>query len=256
MHAGFAGHGAPLVLLHAFPLSRSMWNVERALLSASFRVITPDLPGFGDSPVIHPPTIEGMAKAVWALLDRDGLTAPAIVGGLSMGGYVAFEMLRQAPQRVRGLGLFSTKAAADTPPQRDGRMKLIERIRGEGVSVLLQQSLPKLLGATTHTTRPELVQRVHTEILKNDPQGVIDALQAMADRRDSTDLLASIACPTLIIAGAEDELIPSAQAQEMQQRIRGAQLVILPHAGHLANLEDPPGFQAALTRWLEPLRTT
>ena len=244
------GAGTPLVLLHAFPLSGLMWTQDAARFAKAGRVITPDLPGFGRSPRHVSLSMAAMAEAVGSLLEQLSLQQPVVLGGLSMGGYVALEFLRKFPKRVKALALFSTKAAADSPEQRQGRFKLIERLRLEGLKVLSQMMLPKLVGRTTAATHPSVVVEVERLILAADLDGVIDAVRAMAERADSRPLLSSIACPTLIVAGDEDQVIPPEESRLMAEAIQGAELKRIPQAGHLTNLEQPEAFQAAVESWL------
>lgn len=244
------GQGTPIVLLHAFPLSRAMWAVERDRLARFGRVITPDLPGFGGSPRQAKPSIPDMAAQVAQLLDALAVREPVILGGLSMGGYVAFEFLRQFPQRVKALLLCATRAAADTPEQRAGRLKTAEQVRREGLAPLTKAILPKLLGKTTLESNPAVVDQVKRLALANAPDGVADSLLAMGDRNDSTTLLPSIVCPTLVVAGEEDAFIPTAESERLQQQIPNARLELIPQAGHLVNLEQPSAFQSAVDRWL------
>lgn len=248
------GRGIPLALLHAFPLSRMMWEAERAAFAGSCRIVIPDLPGFGRSPRQASPSIPHMASSVLALLDDLGVREPAIVAGLSMGGYVAFEIVRQAPERVKALGLFSTRAVPDTPEQRERRLKIAERIRQDGARPFATSILPNLLGRTTLAQRPELAERLAAQIARNDPDGVVDALLAMAQRQDSTDLLPLIRCPVMVIAGDEDALIPVAQAEDMRRRIPGATLEVIRQAGHLVNVEQPEPFQRALEQFVRRVR--
>ena len=244
----------PLVLLHAFPLSSSMWEAERTALAPSFHVITPDLPGFGESPRQKTPSIPGMARGVAEFLDCSGVREPVFIGGLSMGGYVAFEFFRQFPERVRGMGLFSTRAVADTPEGRETRLKTVEKIRKEGLGPFSEVVLPKLLGRSTLKSQPEVVLRVKEMILRSRPEGVIDALLAMSDRRDSTDLLGTIRCPAFVVAGEEDSFIPAAEAEAMSAKIPKAELALIRKAGHLVNLEQPAVFQELLKRFLQGKR--
>ena len=187
------------------------------------------------------------------LLDELELREPVAVAGLSMGGYVAFEVLRQGPDRVRALGLFSTRAAPDSAEQRQGRLKLVERIQQEGMGVLAETVAPKLTGPTTASIRPDLLADITRWALAASPQGVTDALRAMAGRADSRPLLGSIACPTLVVAGREDLVIPSADMEAMAAAIPGAQFDSIPDAGHLVNLEQPERFHEILARWLRQL---
>ena len=247
------GDGPPTVLLHAFPLSRRMWSRECLQWGRFVRVITPDLPGFGESPRQGTPSIPAMASAVFALLDQLDIHEPVIAAGLSMGGYVVFEMVRQAPERVRALGLFATRATGDTAEQRQGRLMLAERIREEGMQPLVETMGSMLLGRTAQASRPDLSKIIMTDIQANDPEGVADALVAMARRADHTDLLPSLARPTLIVAGEEDAVIPMAQTADMHRRIPGARLEVLPHAGHLVHLEQPALLDGVVERFVRNL---
>lgn len=249
-----AGAGETVLLLHAFPLPRAMWNQDIQAISGLARVIAPDLPGFGGSPRQSQPSISAMAQAAAGLLDELRINEPVIVAGLSMGGYVAFEFLRQFPKRVRGLGLFSTRAGADTAQQREGRMKLVEQLKAAGIEPLMASTLPKLIGRTSSESRPAVVSRVEKLIQTASPDGVIDALHAMAERRDSQSLLPGIGCPALVIAGDEDALIPAQESQAMARAIAGARLEVIAQAGHLVNLEQPEIFQRLTSSWIKGIR--
>lgn len=240
----------PVLLFHAFPLSSAMWSAEKARPGKVCRLITPDLPGFGRAPRQKEPSIPEMALGAARLLDEMGVREPAAVGGLSMGGYVAFEFLRRFPERVKALVLLSTRASADTPEGRAKRLKTVEDIRTKGLEPFSRAVLPNLLGKTTLSTRPEVGRRVTEMILANRPEGVADALLAMAARRDSTDLLGAIRVPTLVVAGDEDTFIRPEEAEGMASRIPGARLEVVSQAGHLVNLEQPEFFQALLEQFL------
>ena len=244
------GRGMPVLLLHAFPLSSTMWKREAKALQKIARVILPDLPGFGRSARQAQPSISGMAREVAELLDELKVKEPVFIAGLSMGGYVTFEFLRQFPQRVRGLGLFSTRAAADTPEARGRRLETIQKIKNEGLPAFSEKIVLNLLGKTTLQTKPEIVRRVKEIILTNQAEGVTDALLAMAERRDSNDLLKSIHCPTLAIAAEEDSFVPLAEAESFMRKIPCVQFHVMKKTGHLANLEDPPTFQSLLETFL------
>lgn len=245
-----AGHGTPFLLLHAFPLSSAMWEDDLEWLERRCHVIAPDLPGFGRSPRQLHPSIPGMAREVGLLLEELGIQQPMIVAGLSMGGYVAFEFLRHFPERVRALGLFSTRAVMDAPEARTKRFKTAEEIQEKGLEVFARAALPNLVGKTTAQTRPDVLRRITEMITANEPGGVADSLLAMADRRDSIDLLAGIHCPTRVVAGAEDSFIPVEQARAMQAQIPGSRLVVIEKAGHLVNLEQPAPFQQAIQEFI------
>ena len=244
------GVGAPVVLIHAFPLSSRMWLPQLEALEKIAQIILPDIPGLGRSPRQVQPSLPEIAKDVNRLLDHLKIKEPVFIGGLSMGGYVTFEFLRQFPERVRGLGLFSTRPAADTPEARERRMQGVKKIKSDGLEPFAEKVIPNLIGKTSMAVNPERVRHVRELILTNRPEGVIDALLAMAGRRDSTDLLASIRCPTLVIAGDEDSFVPLAEAESFARRIPKAEFHVIPKAGHLTNLEDPPVFRAILEKFL------
>jgi pimeloyl-ACP methyl ester carboxylesterase len=246
-----AGSGRPLVWLHAFPLSADQWLPQMHRVPPGWRFIAPDLRGFrGAGPAfealgLEAQTIDAYAADVFELMTHLD-ESEAVVGGLSMGGYVAFAMVHRAPERVSGLVLASTRAAADTLQGRLGRTAMLERLSRDGVEAVADEMMPKLIGETTRREQPDLVEVVRRLILANAPEAIAAAVRAMRDRPDSTALLPGICCPVTIIHGAEDVLIPTADAERMRDAIPGARLTVLPGVGHLANLEDPVGFNAAI----------
>jgi 3-oxoadipate enol-lactonase len=244
------GHGIPLVLLHAFPLSSEMWAQEAESLSGFTKIIAPDLPGFGGSPHLSKPSIPEIAKHVNLLLEQLHIKEPVVVGGLSMGGYVAFEFLRQFQNRVKGLCLFSTRAAADTPEAREKRFKTIEAIEFQGVDAFVVKMIPNLLGATTVEKKQSLVTRVAQMIRTSKQAAITEALRAMADRRDSSDLLPKINVPCLIMTGSEDSFIAPQEAEAMHAQIPGSEFHIIQKAGHLINLEQSAEFNRILGAFL------
>lgn len=247
------GQGPALVLLHPFPLSRATWKRARAQWGRFARVLTPDLPGFGDSPRQPAPSIPAMASSVWAWLDRLELQEPVIAAGVSMGGYVVFEMARQAPGRVRALGLLATRASGDTVEQQRTRLKLAEQVRRDGLQPLVEAMVPKLLTPATRSARPAVACALIEEIRRNTPEGVADALAAMAHRADHTARLPSLTCPALIVAGAEDAVISLAHTTEMAQRLPNARLEVVPGAGHLVHLEQPESLDGIVERFVRSL---
>ncbi|MBI2835780.1 MAG: alpha/beta fold hydrolase [Acidobacteria bacterium] len=245
-----AGHGEPLVLLHAFPLNAEMWEPQLASLSAKWRVVAPDLRGFARA------SEEGRAAGCAVSLDdyADDVAAllrhleidRAVVGGLSMGGYITFALLRRWPQMFRGLLLADTRPDADTDEGRANRRRLQEVARREGAAGVARDMLPKLLGDTTKRARPELADRVVHLAEHATADGVISALAAMLERPDSTPLLEDISVPTLILVGAEDVVTPPALSDAMHRAIARSELVVIPRAGHLSSLEAPAAFNDAL----------
>ena len=220
-----------------------------------WRFIAPDLRGFrGTGAAFEDPGLTGLsiddyADDVIALLAHLEIDR-AVLGGVSMGGYVAFGVLRRAPGRVAGLLLSNTRATPDSDEARAGRERMIQLAREHGAAAIADQMVPKLLGETTKKDQPDLVQAVRRLILMNSVEGLATAIGALRDRQDSTPLLSTIDFPTLVIAGAEDTIIPVPETEAMHRAIPGSSLVVLPRAGHLSNLEDPYGWRKALDAWL------
>jgi 3-oxoadipate enol-lactonase len=247
------GDGTPLVLIHAFPLSRVMWHSTAALFQKQFKVILPDLPGFGLSDRQKQPSIAGMAAEIAALLDFLKITEPVILAGLSMGGYTAFEFQRQFPKRVRALGLFATRAKPDSPEARENRFKSIEALDKFGMEPFAKKIVKSQLGKTTLETKPEVTEQVTAMMTANAKEGAMDALKAMADRRDSSDLLSAVRVPTLVVAGNEDTIVPAADMENMSRSIPGAEFHAVAQSGHLINLEQPAAFHSLLKSFLAKL---
>lgn len=246
------GGGTPLVLVHAFPLSSAMWLAQREGLAARFRVLTPDMRGFGGSPLgADEPSVDAMADDVAALLDTKGIDR-AIIGGHSMGGYVALAFCRRHPDRALGAVLANTKATVDTAEAREGRLRTAERIDAEGnVGVLLEELLPKLVGPTTMRQRALVYGRVRGLVQSAPPAAAAWAQRAMAARPDSSGVLRNSDVPTLIVRGEQDSLIPPDEADALAALMPKSEVVVLAGAGHLPSLEVPEEFTGAVARWLE-----
>jgi 3-oxoadipate enol-lactonase len=241
------GSGRALVLLHAFPLSAEQWLPQLSRVPSGWRVVAPDLRGFGNRMASEEEaaTMDTYAEDAFELLAHLGIDR-AVVCGLSMGGYVAFAMMRRAPERVAGLILADTRATSDTAEGRTGRDRMLELLAREGPPGVANAMLPKLLGDTTKREQPDLEDAVRRLIESNSAPGIAAGIRALKDRPDSTAALASIACPTTIVCGAEDTLTPPSDSEAMHRAISQSRLVILPAAGHLSNLENPEGFNEAL----------
>jgi pimeloyl-ACP methyl ester carboxylesterase len=249
--------GVPFLLIHAFPLSADLFSPQLAAPPPGWRLIAPDVRGFrgpGAAAPADPPVgqigVDDYARDLIALLDH--LRIPeAVVGGVSMGGYIAFALVRHAAHRVRGLVLADTRQTADTDEGRARRRDMLALIDREGAAGVADAMVPGLLGETTHRERPAIEARVRELILANGPDAIAAAVTAMMTRPDSSPLVPSIACPTLVVVGDEDTLTPVDAAQAMHEAIPGSRLVVLPGVGHLANLEDPDAFNASLARFLK-----
>ena len=248
------GRGPAVVLLHAFPLARAMWRPQVEALQGDYRVIAPDLRGFGGSRgFTAAPSVETLADDAAALLDELKVPGPVVLGGLSMGGYVALAFARRHPARLRGLVLADTKADPDDAEGRANRDRLIAFAAEHTGREVLEQLLPRLVAAATRDHHPEVVDALRHIAVDQTPAAIIGALRAMRDRPDSTPLLPSIAVPTLVVVGENDALTPPTVAAAMAARIPGARLVRIAGAGHLSNLERPTEFNAALRAFLAEL---
>ncbi|MFB9907892.1 alpha/beta fold hydrolase [Allokutzneria oryzae] len=240
-----------LVLLHAFPLDSRMWDAVRAPLEAHFTVITPDQRGLGARPLgtAPVPSLDVVAADVLALLDSMGLER-VVLGGISMGGYVAMSLLRQAPGLVEKLILVDTKAVADTAQQRAGRFAMAERVEAEGTGWVADAVLDGLIGASTHADRPDAVRAARALIDAQSAEGIAWAQRAMAARPDSTELLRGLAVPTLVVVGEQDSLTPPSAARDMVDALPDASLAVLPASGHLTPIERPREFAKIVLDWL------
>ncbi len=253
MNVGYTdqGEGTPLVFIHAFPLSKTMWQPQVEALKEAYRVITIDLGGHGDSDIVPwNDSLDGYAKNIIRLLDHLEITQAVFVG-LSMGGYTLFSIYRHYANRVKAMVLADTRAQADSEEGRVGRQSMAEMAFKDGTSAIADIMLPKLLAPSTTEKRHEIVEDVRQMILETSTAGIVVDLVAMATRPDSTDLLTTITCPTLVIVGEEDQATPVAEAQYMVDRISVASFVTIPQAGHLSNFEQPFAFNQAIQSFLK-----
>ena len=243
-----SGRGRTLVLLHGFPLHAGMWEALHDTTPHGWTLITPDLRNFGASRGSPALSIDDHANDVLALLRHLGCD-DAVIGGLSMGGYITLAVHRLAPQRCRALILADTRAEPDTEDARANRVRLQATGRDRGPDAVLQAMLPKLVGPAAQSAGavPELLKAMARA---NTAEGVVDGLEALKTRPDARPGLAAIACPTLILVGADDVLTPPSAAETLRDGIAGAQLVVLPDAGHMSNLEQPVPFALALWSFL------
>jgi 3-oxoadipate enol-lactonase len=245
------GVGPAVVLIHGYPFNRSLWTEQTEALTSRFRVVTPDLRGFGESDAAEgPATMDRLARDVATLMDQLGIEQ-AVIGGLSMGGYVALAFVKQFPSRVKALVLADTRAQADTEEAKQTRRQQAEKALSEGMAGIADAMLPKLLTPDTVSKRPEVVKRVRDMMLKTKPQGAASALLGMAERDDHSDFISSIRVPTMIVVGREDAITPLADSEKMNSKIETSHLVVIENAGHVSNLEQTEQFNFALRQFLE-----
>ncbi|MEA2900284.1 MAG: hypothetical protein QOH36_171 [Actinomycetota bacterium] len=245
----------PVMLLHAFPLHSDMWAPQVACLAANHRVVVPDLKGFGKSSAPDDAGSYSMGDyvrqvlALARVLHLEGI----VLGGLSMGGYVAFSLVARHLDLLAGLVLADTRAGKDTPEVFQRRTDQQDQVRREGTDALVETLLGGLLAPDTLENRPLLVEQVRRIMSSNPPAGFIGGLEAMKGRADSLPTLGAVKVPTLVLVGEHDGPSPPDVVRVWQQRIPESELVVIPGAGHLSNLEDPDTFNTALTDFLDRL---
>jgi pimeloyl-ACP methyl ester carboxylesterase len=227
-----------------------MWEGQLGLSAGGWRVIAPHFRGVdggaGDPPTV---SIDDYAGDVIDLLDALHIDQ-AVIGGLSMGGYAAFAILRHAARYVQGLILADTRAEADAPEALEGRRKMLGLAQSKGAAAVAEEMIPKLLGESTKRSRADVIDSVRSLVLSNSPEAIAGAVRALMSRPDSTPLLPGIHVPTLILVGAEDTVTPPPLSEKMHHGIAGSELTVIPGAGHLTNIEQPDLFNAALARFI------
>lgn len=242
------GRGHPILFIHGYPLGRRIWDPQLRDLVGVARLIAPDLRGHGDS---EDPagsyTMELHADDCIALLDDRKVNEPVVVCGLSMGGYVAFQLLRKYPERVAGLVLAGTRASADSPEGRAARDADIELVRREGVDAVVAKMLPRLLRPQSSQSDSKVVDLVERTMRKTSVNGVAGDLEGMKQRPDVRPDLGGIDKPTLVIHGRDDAIVPLAEAEAVRAAVPGATIEVIADAGHLVNVEQPAAFNSALT---------
>lgn len=246
------GRGTPLLLLHGFPLDRSLWTHQRIALARRARCIVPDLRGFGESATDGPFSVDQYADDVVSLLDWLEVEQ-AVVGGLSMGGYVAMAICRRHPERVRGLVLCDTKATADTEAGRSARAEMIALAHAGGAHAIAEKMLPGMVGKSTRANRPEAIATLRAMMERQSVAGIVGALEAMRDRPDAQETLASVRVPTMVIVGEEDVLTPMSDAEAMMKLLPtsvGPVLEVIEGAGHASCFERPAAVTHALAEFL------
>jgi pimeloyl-ACP methyl ester carboxylesterase len=243
------GEGPPLLLLHGFPHDRTLWAPQVADDALRVRRIAPDLPGFGESGPTDEASFDRWADWTAALLDALRIER-AIIGGLSMGGYLAFAVWRRHRHRVLGLVLADTRAGADSEEGRAKRREMQGLALAEGAGAVADRMITGMVGKTTRAERPAVVASLEAMMRRAPIPAITDALGALMDREDSTPTLASISVPTLVLCGEEDTLTPVAESRALHAGIAGSTLGLIPRAGHASNLEDPIAFDGLLSRFL------
>jgi len=245
------GSGSVLLLIHGFPLNLEMWRPQIEDLSNHKRVIAVDLRGHGHSP----PTpgsysMDVLADDCAAVLAALRVEDPVTVCGLSMGGYVSFALFRRHPQLISALILSATRPGSDSDLAKANREKAIAETKQHGSQPVLDKMLKILLAPDTYESKPELVKNLAEIIALTSTKGILSALAGMKDRLDSTMLLGQINIPTLVIHGAQDQIITLNESESMASGVKNSRLEIIPVAGHLPNLEQPEMFNSIVSDFL------
>jgi len=247
------GEGAPAVLLHPFPANHEFWLPVAEALATRYRLILPDLRGHGESGAGEgPATMEKHAGDLARVMDDADIGRAPLIG-VSIGGYALFEFWRRNRGRVAALGLFNTKAPADSAEARAGRLKAAEEVLERGTELFFGSMIPRVLSKSTQETRPDLVKGALRMMRNMSPEGVAQVQQGMAERPDSVDTLKTINVPTLIVTGDEDILTGLNEAELMRQHISGSQLRVIPKAGHYSPWEQPEEAGRLVRQFLERL---
>jgi pimeloyl-ACP methyl ester carboxylesterase len=247
LHYRDEGRGLPVLLFHAFPITSGAFSPQVAALKDRYRFLLPDVRGFGGSRLGEGPTeMSRIARDGLAILDALGLDT-AVVGGVSMGGYAAMALLREDASRVRALVLIDTQATADDDAGRARRETQAQDALARGVQSVLENNLPKLIASPVDSP----VGREVAELMRQGtPEGIAAALRGMGLRHDSKDMLARYAGPSLVVVGEQDHVTPLEKARQMADLVTGAQLEVIPGAGHLPNQENPEAFNRVLDAFL------
>ncbi len=245
------GAGPPLVLVHGFPLDHSMWNEQILVLSEHYRVIAPDLRGFGYSELTHGTvTMNQMADDTAAMLDVLGIAEPVTFCGLSMGGYVAWQFWNRHAARLRGLILCDTRAVGDTPEVAADRHEMAERVLREGPGPLVETMMPKLFAESTVREQPDVVEALRSVMLGNDPIGIAAAGRGMAVREDFTPRLPEIQCPALVLVGQHDAISTPDEMASIARALPHARFVEIAGSGHMSPMERPEEVNRAMAGFL------
>jgi 3-oxoadipate enol-lactonase len=245
------GDGPPVVLLHPFPVHHEFWLPVAETLSGRYRLILPDLRGHGESGVGEGPARMQKHSADLARVMDDIEVGRATMVGVSIGGYAIFEFWRKYRGRVAALGLCNTKAPADTPEARAGRIEAASDVLERGTEPFFESMIPKLFGKSTRANRPDLVDGALRMMRKMSPDDIAQVQRGMAERADSIETLKTIDVPTLLLTGDEDLMTGVNEAELMHQHISGSRVQVIPQAGHYSPWEQPEEAARLLRNFLD-----
>jgi 3-oxoadipate enol-lactonase len=250
------GGGEVILLIHGQPFNRSMWDDQKAVLAQDYRLIIPDLRGYGESDVTEGIVLlDELALDLVHLLDSLGVRKAVIVG-LSMGGQIALEIFRWAPALFRAIVLADTDARAEDEAGYQNRIELSKRILAEGMEQFTEERIGRFMCDSTFMNKPDVVERVKKMMKTTPAAGSAAAQRGRAERKDYTPLLGQIDFPALIVVGDKDEFTPIASADYMHQRIKGSELAIIKDSGHITNMEQAEAFNGVLGGFLRELSSS
>ncbi|MDA0806398.1 MAG: alpha/beta fold hydrolase [Planctomycetota bacterium] len=248
------GSGPPILFVHGFPLSHSMWRAQLDAFATNHRVIAPDLRGFGDSDVTEGTvTMEQHADDLAALLDELHITEPVVLCGLSMGGYIAWQFQQNYSERLRALILCDTRAIADTPEGVENRKRLAKMVVENGSAAVAAAMLPNLFSPVTGKRDQSVIDELRQTIAATSPQGIAAASLGMAERPDVTSLLPSIQTPALLIVGEDDGISTPEEMRTIAAAMPNAAIFEVPNAGHMSPLENPVAVNLVIQQFLDDL---
>ncbi|MBX3444292.1 MAG: alpha/beta fold hydrolase [Planctomyces sp.] len=252
LHVEERGAGSPpLLLVHGFPLDHTMWRRQIDDLATTFRVIAPDLRGYGASSVTPgTSSMRQFADDLAGLLDALGVVEPIVFCGLSMGGSIGWQFLQHHRPRVRAMIVCDARAAADAPEGVRTREQLAERVRREGTGFLPETLMPRLFAPATFEHQPQTIADTRAVIVNTDPEGVASGALGLGSRPDVTAWLPQVDVPTLLIVGEGDKISTVDEMRSIAEAIPGSEFVVIPGAGHMAPLEQPVLVNEAIRRFL------
>jgi len=245
------GQGPPILFVHGFPLSHSMWQAQLNELEDDFRVIAPDLRGFGQSSMANGTvTMDQFADDLNALIDALDVREPISFCGHSMGGYIAWQFVQKYSKRLRSLILCNTRAVADTVEVAERRRKLAVRVIQQGPKVVATALISRLFAESTIKRRSEVIQSVRDMIHSTEPRSIAVVLHGMAERPDSRDILSRIKVPTLVVVGEQDIIATATEMKQIAESIDQSEFVVIAESGHMSPMEMPNPVNSAIRRFL------
>jgi pimeloyl-ACP methyl ester carboxylesterase len=250
------GRGTPILLVHGFPLDHTMWEPQIGALSTRYRVIAPDLRGFGQSPLGEADAKNGITMEQYAddlahFLDALKITEPIVYVGFSMGGYIGWQFVRKHGSRLRALVMCDTRAAADNDEGRAGRIKMADNVAEWGSGRVAEIMGPRLFSPRTFENRTDLIAAVRKVVERTPPAAIAAAQRGMAARPDVTGMLRNITLPTLVVVGAEDVISTRDEMNSIAAAVPGAKFVEIPEAGHMTTIENPAAVNEAIVEFLK-----